>query len=215
MPKAYLPVAGEALVCRSIRRLARLARTQGTWEIVLAVDPADRTTHLEPLLPRLTELGLGPVVDGGATRQESMARALAASDSDLELVLVHDAARPFFPLDAAREALEQARRVGAALLAVPVPDTVKRVDGEGRVVATVDREELWLAQTPQVVRRDLLEQALAAARQEGSQESDDVGLLQRLGQPVAVVRGSSRNIKITTQADLELAAALAAAEDEA
>jgi 2-C-methyl-D-erythritol 4-phosphate cytidylyltransferase len=214
VPKAYLPVKGEPLLCRSIRRLAALVGTQDNWEIVLAADPTDRAAHLEPLLPRLEELGLGQVVAGGATRQESMARALAASNGETELVLVHDAARPFFPLDAAAEAIQKARHVGAALLAVPVPDTVKQVDDEGRVSATVNRHGLWLAQTPQVMRRDLLEQALAAAENEGAMASDDVGLLERLGHPVAVVVGSSRNIKITTQADLELAELLAAAEDE-
>ncbi len=181
--------------------------------MVLAVHPDDRATHLEPLLPALKELGLGLVVDGGATRQESMVRALAASGADRELVLVHDAARPFFPIAAAREALEKARTVGAAVLAVPVPDTVKQVDNDHRVVATLDRDGLWLAQTPQVIRRDLLEQALAAARKDNAEESDDVALLERLGQPVAVVTGSASNIKITTRADLELAEALALQEE--
>ena len=181
--------------------------------MVLAVHPDDRATHLEPLLPTLKKLGLGLVVNGGATRQESMARALAASSTDRELVLVHDAARPFFPIAAVREALDKARTVGAAVLAVPVPDTVKQVDNDQRVVATLDRDGLWLAQTPQVIRRDLLEQALAAARKDNAKESDDVALLERLGQPVAVVMGSARNIKITTPADLELAEALALREE--
>lgn len=177
--------------------------------MILAVHPNDRATHLEPLLPALEKLGLGRVVDGGQTRQESMARALAASRADTELVLVHDAARPFFPLAAVREALEKARTVGAAVLAVPVPDTVKRVGKDQRVVATLERDGLWLAQTPQVIRRDLLEQALAA---DDTPATDDVALLERLGQAVAVVLGSPQNIKITNQADLELAEALALSE---
>ncbi len=222
MPKAFVPVGGEALVCRSIRRLAaavaplaskaRQDTSKGCWDMVLAVHPDDRATHLDPLLPALREHGLDRVVSGGRNRQESMARALAASNPAHELVLVHDAARPFFPFAAVREALHAARTVGAAVLAVPVPDTIKQVDDNRRVITTVDRDGLWLAQTPQVLRRDLLEEALGAARERGTQERDDVALLERLGQPVAVVLGSPANIKITTQADLEIAEALASRE---
>ncbi|MHC4515699.1 MAG: 2-C-methyl-D-erythritol 4-phosphate cytidylyltransferase [Planctomycetota bacterium] len=214
VPKAFVPVGGEAILHRSVRRLAEVFGAQGGWEMVLAVHPDDRALHLEPLLPGLEALGLTRVVDGGATRQESMARALAASSGDRELVLVHDAARPFFPIAAVREAAEQARTVGAAVLAVPVPDTVKQVDDGRRVVATIDRNGLWLAQTPQVIRRDLLEHALAAAREDNAAETDDVALLERLGQPVVVVPGSATNIKITSQADLELAEALVLRERE-
>ena len=212
VPKAFVPVAGEAILCRSVRRLAGVFASRKDFEMVLAVHPEDRATHLEPLLPELTRLGLGTVVDGGKTRQESMSLALAQSHTDTELVVVHDAARPFFPVAAVREALEQARSVGAAVLAVPVPDTLKQVDAGQRVVRTLDRDGLWLAQTPQVIRQDLLRQALAAAQEDGTQETDDVALLERLGQPVAVVRSSSTNIKITTQADLVLAEALAQEE---
>ncbi len=215
VPKAFVPVAGEAILCRSVRRLAGVFASRQDFEMVLAVHPEDRATHLEPLLPELTGLGLGTVVDGGKTRQESMSRALAQSHDDTELVVVHDAARPFFPVAAVREALELARSVGAAVLAVPVPDTLKQVqqvDAGQRVVRTLDRDGLWLAQTPQVIRQDLLRQALAAAQEEGTQETDEVALLERLGQPVAVVRSSSTNIKITTQADLVLAEALAQEE---
>ena len=211
VPKAFVAVGGEAIICRSVRRLAAVfdaAKGAESFEMVLAVHPEDRATHLEPLLPTLQSLGLGTVVDGGASRQESMSLALARSRADSELVLVHDAARPFFPIAAVREALEQARNVGAAVLAVPVPDTLKQVDAGQRVIKTLDRAGLWLAQTPQVIRRDLLLQGLASARQKGVPATDDVALLEHLGQPVAVVPGSATNFKITTQADLALAEAL-------
>ena len=215
VPKAYLPVNGEALLLRSIRALAEVAASVEAAEIVLAVHPKDRRPHLEPLLPALTALGVHTVVDGGASRQESMERALSASNPDLTLVLVHDAARPFFEVAAAREALAKAQEVGAALLAIPVPDTLKQVNRAGRVTKTVERDGLWLAQTPQVARRDLLTQALEAARQAGRLGTDDMALLERLGLPVAVVPGSARNLKITTRDDLQVAEALARLQDEA
>src|SRR5688572_29114012 len=161
VPKAWLPLRGRTLVERSLTRLARLLPSARA-EIVLAVHDDDRARLLEPLLPRLQQLGLTKVVSGGATRQDSMRHALAAGDPHAQLVLVHDAARPFFPLAAAAAAVAKAAATGAALLAMPAPDTLKEVDGT-RVRSTRPRDGVWSAQTPQVMRRDLLQAALAQA----------------------------------------------------
>ena len=209
-PKVYLPVGGTPILSRS---LARLARLTDDAQIVLAVHPDDRETHLKPLLPEFERQGLTDVVDGGDSRQESMANALAACAADRDLIVIHDAARPFFPIAAARQALHRAVDVGAALLAVPVPDTLKRVDEEFRITETPDRTGIWLAQTPQVAQRRLLEDALARAQADGVQASDDVALLERIGIPVEVVPSTARNIKVTVAADLELAELLAQLED--
>jgi 2-C-methyl-D-erythritol 4-phosphate cytidylyltransferase len=168
--------------------------------------------HVERLRPSLAAAGVTHVVSGGATRQESMALALAASDPAATLVLIHDAARPLFPVDAARTALERAAEVGAALLAVPVADTIKRARADGLVETTVARDALWLAQTPQVARRELLVAALARARQEQWQVTDDASLLERAGYDVAIVPSTPANLKITTTQDLTLAAALCQSE---
>lgn len=209
-PKAWVGCAGQSLVRRCVSRLAALGVSS---EIVLAVQAADRQTWLEPELEALRRAGLTRVVDGGATRQQSMRLALAASDPGSELVLVHDAARPLFPLAPAREAIRRAQSVGAALLAVPLPDTLKRVAGDGRVLQTLDRRGLWLAQTPQVARRRLLEEALARAEREGYEGTDEASLLEHAGTRVEVVLGSSHNVKVTTRADLELAEQIAARQD--
>lgn len=206
LPKAYVEVVGQTILERSIRRLAAVTADR---EIVLAVHPDDRATLLAPLLPRLEEAGLTRVVDGGATRQESMQRALAGSGAGTDLVLVHDAARPFFPIEAARTALARARDVGAALLAIPASDTLKRVDPARRVVGTVDRSEVWYAQTPQVARRAELERALRLAAASGFVATDDVALLEHAGVAVEVVLGAATNLKLTTPEDLVLARALA------
>ncbi len=204
-PKVYLPLAGEAILLRTVRRLAEL---DAEAELILAVNHDDRTSHLVPLSSALASLGV-LLVDGGSSRQESMRKALAASGADRDLILIHDAARPFFPIPATRLAIERAAAIGAALLALPVPDTLKRVGVEHRVEQTLDRDGVWLAQTPQVVQRPLLEQGLAA----GLIGTDDVGLVEQLGHPVEVVPGSSRNLKITHPADLELAELIATLED--
>ncbi len=210
VPKPYVECAGRPLLLRSVERLRRVTDDP---EIVLAVNPEHRGPYVEPLRGRLAALGVKAIVDGGETRQESMRRALAASSSDRELVLVHDAARPFFPVRATREAIVRAADVGAALLAVRSPDTLKRVGDDGRVRSTVDRAEIWLAQTPQVVRRDRLEVAMATADRTGFEGTDDVSLCEHAGQPVAVVAGSRLNLKVTTPDDLLLAECIAARED--
>lgn len=209
-PKVYLPVGGIPILVRSFTRLRKL---DPDAEIILAVHPDDRDHHLPSLMPALEGLGLTQVVAGGETRQESMERALAACSADREVILVHDAARPFFPVAAAKQAIQRAQEVGAALLAVPAPDTMKRVDSEFLVTETVDRDGLWLAQTPQVVRRDVLDRALAAARADGAEATDDVSLVERLGLPVEVVPSSPKNLKITVAGDLEFAHLIAGLED--
>jgi 2-C-methyl-D-erythritol 4-phosphate cytidylyltransferase len=209
-PKIWLDCAGRSLVHRSV---ARLAVVQEDREIILVVHPEDRATHLAPVLPLLREAGVDTVVDGGATRQESMRNAVAASDPKAPLILVHDAARPFPPVDAVRAAVESAARVGAACLAIPAPDTLKLVGADRMIVQTVDRSGIWQAQTPQVARRELLLRALEAARRDGFEGTDDMSLLERIGTRVAVVPGSRANLKVTTPEDLILARCLAQTED--
>ena len=129
-------------------------------------------------------------------------------------MLVHDAARPLFPIEAARECIQQAQQTGAALLAVPTADTLKRVGQDGLVLGTIDRSDIYSAQTPQAARRELLTKALEQAAATGLQATDDVALIEAIGGTVAVVRGSSRNIKITSASDLALAEFLLSREED-
>lgn len=210
VPKAFVPVHGVPMVLRGLDRLRRAAPDA---EVVLAVHPEDRSSCVRPLEPELGARGVAKIVDGGATRQDSMRRALEAASPDAEVVVVHDAARPFPPVAATRTAIERAAAVGAALLAVRAPDTLKRVGDDGRVRETVERAEIWLAQTPQVIRRDRLEAALAHADATGFVGTDDVALCEHAGFPVEVVAGDRRNLKVTTPDDLLVAEALAGAEE--
>lgn len=210
VPKAYVQVAGTPICVRSLARL-RCAAPDAVS--ILAAHPDDRATHVSALEPELRELGLLAVVDGGATRQESMRRALAAVPADVDVVAVHDAARPFAPVDAVRAVLDTARDQGAALLAIPSPDTLKEV-GPGREVRhTIDRSVVWFAQTPQAFRRDILERALEHADRTGFDGTDDASLCEHAGIPVHVVPGDRRNLKVTTPDDLVLAEAIARLED--
>jgi 2-C-methyl-D-erythritol 4-phosphate cytidylyltransferase len=148
------------------------------------------------------------IADGGPERFESVANALKLVKSDADLVAIHDAVRPCLTEELVNAVFARAAQTGAALLAVPVGDTVKRVDDQHRVQETLQRKGLWLAQTPQVFRRDWLEAAYAARARLGRDITDDAQLIEATGHTVTVVEGAVSNIKITTRADLALAEAI-------
>jgi 2-C-methyl-D-erythritol 4-phosphate cytidylyltransferase len=147
------------------------------------------------------------IIAGGAERQDSVRNGLrecgAAAD---DIVLIHDGARPFFPPALLPAVVASAARVGACVVGVPVKDTIKEV-AAGQICGTPDRRRLWQAQTPQAFRFALIRDAHAQAVQDGFRGTDDASLVERLGQPVAILAGSYRNIKITTPEDLILAEA--------
>lgn len=202
-PKAFVSVAGRPLVVHAIEALAACDAVDLVVPVLPAALLAAPATW--PLSGR-ARVKLAPGVAGGAERQDSMQAGLAALPPDVALVAVHDAARSLVrPADVAR-VVAAAARCGAALLAVPVRDTLKRVEA-GRVVATEPRASLWAAQTPQVFRTALLREALEKARADGFQGTDDAQLAERLGAVVEVVEGDPGNLKITWPADLVFAAA--------
>jgi 2-C-methyl-D-erythritol 4-phosphate cytidylyltransferase/2-C-methyl-D-erythritol 2,4-cyclodiphosphate synthase len=147
------------------------------------------------------------IVPGGAERQESVFRGLQAAPPS-DLVAVHDGARPLVTPALIARCVEAAREHGAATPALPVVDTLKRLDAEGQMRETVERRSLVAIQTPQVFRRDLLLEAHQSAARDGFTGTDDASLVERLGHPVFPVPGDPRNLKITTPADLALAEAL-------
>jgi 2-C-methyl-D-erythritol 4-phosphate cytidylyltransferase len=151
------------------------------------------------------------VVKGGDSRQESVARALQHVSADTELILVHDAVRPFVTVEQITRVISEARRNKAAILAIPAMDTVKEVkraslpEDVALITVTIPRERIVLAQTPQVFAAALLKDAFARAEADGVSASDEAGLVERLGIDVYVVQGSERNIKITKPSDMDLA----------
>ncbi len=199
-PKQFLGIGGRSILDLSIGALAASGRVS---EIVVAV-PED---HLAAASAAWTAPGTTPVafVAGGARRQDSVANAFRRTSPGAGVVLVHDAARPFVSADVIARAIDGAQAHGAAIAAVPVRDTVKQAGGElldgSRVIrATLARDEIFLAQTPQAFRRDVFVEALRAA---GSADATDEAMLaERAGIPVHLVAGDPANIKVTTAADL-------------
>ena len=205
-PKQLLELEGVPILLWTLRRLAACNRLE---RIIVAVRSGVRG-HVERLLAGEEYRKRVELAEGGDSRQESVANALARVGSGTELVLVHDAVRPFVEVGEIERVIEAARETGAAILGLPATDTIKQVDPAGggqpsRIAATLPRERIVMAQTPQVFRVEVLRQAVARAAEEGFRASDEAMLVEHSGHEVAVVLGSERNIKITRPADLELA----------
>jgi len=147
------------------------------------------------------------VVAGGKERQDSVFQGLKALPSQCELVVVHDGARPLITHDIITEVILTAQRQGAGIAAVPVKDTIKRVNDQ-TVLETIPRGEIWAVQTPQAFKKELILKAYQAAYEQGFYGTDDASLVERLGEKVKIVHGSYENIKITTPEDLDIGMAI-------
>jgi 2-C-methyl-D-erythritol 4-phosphate cytidylyltransferase len=206
-PKQFLELDGVPIVILSLRRIASCDEIT---EIIVATR-GDGIPRLEERIRKEKFRQKVRVVAGGDSRQESVARALEEVSADAEIVLVHDAVRPFVTREQIARVIEEARRCQAAILGIPAMDTVKEVkrtslpEDVALITATIPRERVVLAQTPQAFATKLLKEAFARAQADGINASDEAGLIERLGHDVHVVLGSERNIKITKPADMELA----------
>jgi 2-C-methyl-D-erythritol 4-phosphate cytidylyltransferase len=206
-PKQFLELDGVPIVMMSLRRIA-------SCELITDIIVATRGDGIARLEERIRGEKFKQsvrVVRGGDSRQESVARALGGVADDTELVVVHDAVRPFVTREQIVRVIEEARRCHAAILGIPAMDTVKEVkraslpEDVALITATVPRERVVLAQTPQVFATKLLKEAFARAAADEVNASDEAGLVERIGHDVHVVLGSERNIKITKPADMDLA----------
>ncbi len=206
--KQYLDLGGTPILCRT---LAVFAAADLVDRIVLVVPEADRALCRDDLVPRAGLTGPVDIVPGGPTRQASVFSGLAAMNADDgDLVVVHDAVRPFLAPAELEACIRTAGETGACILALRAFDTIKKADSEHRIAATVDRESIWLAQTPQVFRYGLIRMAHTLARRNKVSGTDDAALVEMAGYPVQILPGSRFNIKITTPEDLALAQAILA-----
>jgi 2-C-methyl-D-erythritol 4-phosphate cytidylyltransferase len=203
-PKQFLRIGGVPILAVTVRRFATHPRITS---VIVAAPPA-LVARAQRLLSRDGRRASLAVVAGGAERQDSVARALATVGPAVEIVVVHDAVRPFVSRSLIDAVVDAAIETGAAICALPIADTVKRVRGD-LVEATVDRSTLVAVQTPQAFRADLLREAHDKAKRDGVTGTDDAMLVERLGHPVRVVRGIATNVKITTPDDLRRARAFA------
>jgi 2-C-methyl-D-erythritol 4-phosphate cytidylyltransferase/2-C-methyl-D-erythritol 2,4-cyclodiphosphate synthase len=196
LPKQLLLLAGRPILQHSV---LAFVNHHAISEVIVAL-PEDLAANPPDYLLQTSKERVS-IVAGGLRRQDSVARAFAAVSSDADVVIIHDAARPLVSADVIDRTIAAAASSGAAVAAVRSHDTVKRIDGSGIVVATLPREEIYLAQTPQAFRVGVLRDALAIA----ADATDEAALAERAGHTVRVVDGDPRNLKVTTPDDLAMA----------
>ncbi len=202
LKKPFIDLCGKPIWFRSISPFLRRADVA---QIVIAVSPEDLEWFRTRFANELANARI-QVVAGGTERADTVEAALRIIPQSVELIAVHDAARPLIRDDTIEAVVQAARRTGAAIPATAISSTIKRVDPAQLISETVSRAGLWAAQTPQIVRQDWLRRAFA---ERGSfQPTDEAQLIEHLGLPVEVVTGWASNLKITTQDDLDLAEAL-------
>ena len=206
-PKQFRSLDGVPLLIFTLRRLAEC---HAITDFIIST----RAEEVDSVIASLKSEKLGrpvQVIRGGDTRQDSVANGLTIVPQETDLILVHDAVRPLVTLKQIESVIAEAAACDAAILGIPAMDTVKEVKRASLptdvalITATIPRERVVLAQTPQVFRAALLLEAFARARQDGVSASDEAGLVERMGRDVHVVVGSERNLKITRPGDIELA----------
>lgn len=200
--KQFLQLAGKPLLAYT---LAQFEASPAIDRIVVIV-PRGRETFCDREIVGPEGLRkVSHIVAGADTRHLSVVAGFRCLDEDVDVVVIHDGARPFVTPSLIRMAIEAAVRDGSAVAAVPESDTLKCVSDEGTVIETVDRRNLWRAQTPQAFRRSILQRALAHAAQHNLDATDEASLVESLSWPVRIFLGSMRNFKITSPDDLALA----------
>jgi 2-C-methyl-D-erythritol 4-phosphate cytidylyltransferase len=203
-PKQFLQLAGRPVIFHTLKVFEEC----DSIDEVILVLPAAESAGFLSLAAKYSVRKLARVVPGGATRADSVKRGLMAIRSaTAEIIAVHDGVRPFVTVEEIDAVVAAAQTDGAAILVAPVTDTIKQVS-DGRVVQTLDRGVLRRALTPQCFRYDVLRQAYQAADVTDPSVTDESVLVEKLGIPVSIVEGSSRNIKITTAQDLAIAEAI-------
>ncbi len=203
--KQYLLLAGRPILAHSVS----LFENHPLIDWIFIISPREEIAFCRTEIVLKNRFAkVREIIPGGVERQDSVRNGLmgcgAAED---DLVLIHDGVRPLLPPHLIEPLLGRASEKGASVVGVPVKDTIKEVDANLRVTGTPDRDRYWQAQTPQVFRYGLIREAHDRAFREGFRGTDDASLVERMGMPVEMIRGSYRNIKITTPEDLTVARA--------
>jgi 2-C-methyl-D-erythritol 4-phosphate cytidylyltransferase len=201
-PKQYLELAGRPILCHTLDKFQAASSVNA---IIIVADMSSIDVVKNQILKKYSYSKVKWVVTGGEKRQDSVAAGLRAAPEGYELVCIHDGVRPFVTPGLIDKSFEMAKEHGACIVAIPVKDTIKRVNDVGKILETVERSGLWRAQTPQTFRYDVLESAMSQAMGEEFYATDDAALVEHIGHNVYVLPGNEQNIKITTPEDLEIA----------
>jgi len=202
--KPYIKISGKPILART---LEVLQRSRCIDEIIVASDERKKP-NVRAIVKKYKLTKVKNIITGGATRFISVSNCLKHLDDDTDYVIVHDGVRPFITEDLIKRTLRAAQKVGASVAGVPLIPTIKKIDQRFRVISTPPRHQFWIAQTPQVFKKDIIVKAYKLAKRKRIKPTDDSMLVELSGRQVAMVEGSYRNIKITTPEDLRLAKVL-------
>ena len=205
VPKQYLDLSGRQVLAHSIMTFDSCSLVE---EIFLVIPKEDVEYCQNKILPLLDLKNHINLVHGGAKRQDSVYNGLQAINKNTDTVVIHDGVRPFIQPEELKECILGSKKFGACILGTPAGDTLKRVDKSDIIETTLPRENIWLAQTPQVFRFDLILKAHETARRDGYVGTDDASLVERMGEDVKIINGGRFNIKITKKEDLAIAKAM-------
>lgn len=203
--KQYLTIGEKPVIAHTLLVFEKCRKIDGIVLVLPKEDIAMVSRDILPVLPMDKKVRL---VAGGRQRQESVFNGLKQLDADCRIVVIHDGVRPFVTSEQITASIFEAGRTGACIVGIPAFDTLKKVTRSGNIEGTLDRQTIWLAQTPQTFKYDLIKEAHHRARKENVIETDDAALVERMGVRVKIIPGSRRNIKITTPEDLELSKAM-------
>jgi len=201
LPKQFIPLSGKPVIVYSIESFesSELIR-----EIILVVPDAWIDYTKSEIVDKFHLSKVTKIIAGGTQRQQSVENGLNALSNKPEIVVIHDAVRPFVTLDIIEEVVAEVSKSDGAIAAIPATDTLKKSSPEQNIENTVPRDNIWFAQTPQAFRYGTLKEAFEKAAQDGYLATDESQLLEKLGMEVKLVKGSKYNIKITTPEDLEM-----------
>ncbi len=200
--KPFIMIGEKPIFFYTLEKFCELERVK---EIIFVVNERDRSTVIEKWSDELKAYKVTKIVTGGKRRQDSISNGLSHLDSDTEIILIHDAVRPLVKKDEIEAVIKSTEEKGAAIVASPMKLTVKKVNSSLEIIKTVPRHDLWMAQTPQGFKRDLIVNAYDKVKETNEEFTDDAEVVEKAGYTVGIVSGSDDNIKITTREDLKLA----------
>lgn len=200
-PKQYLSLSGTPILVYTLRIFQYSLLID---EIILAVPKTDVTDVRKNIVEQYGLSKVSFIIPGGKERQDSVRNALRYVNDEAEIIVVHDGVRPLVTTAMIEKVVKKARELGAVTMGVDIKDTVKRIDSDGKIAETVHRDFLWLTQTPQAFKREVIIEAYRRAYQESFYGTDDASLVEKTGVPVWMVSGDRNNIKVTTKEDLIL-----------
>lgn len=200
--KPFIPIFGKPILAYTIEKFEKCKLID---KIYLTVNSEEKELCSRNVIIKYNFSKVQELVDGGETRQDSVYNGLKALDKDTDIVVIHDGARPLIEETLIRDSIEKAQKYGAAIAAIPIKDTVKKSENNFFINKTLNREEIWRAQTPQTFKYDLILPAYHRAYKDKYLATDDAAILERYGHKVKLIIGSEENIKITTPFDIIVA----------